>query len=100
MEPKDKWRVDIFKHGGDWDWKIRDNQNITISPGRHIATVNKYLRDVEEVSNLIAAAPDLLEALEDLTCRIEDECKVEGNLSCEIDTARAALAKAKGLKGD
>lgn len=58
----DEWRVDIVKHGGDWTWNIRDNRDISISTGRHIATVNKYLRDVEAVSALLAAAPEMLDA--------------------------------------
>jgi hypothetical protein len=43
---------------------------------------------------LIAAAPDLLEALEKLVVAMEDELPVGG--SDETRAARAALAKARG----
>jgi hypothetical protein len=108
METKDEWRVDIVKHGGDWDWNIRDNQNITISPGRHIATVNKYLRDVEEVSNLIAAAPGLLESLSDMvnaaarvaeTWEAGDLAGAVNELQIQTEYALQTIAKAKGQKG-
>ena len=104
MLKTDQWRVDIVKNGGDWTWNIRDNHELTISPGRQIATVNKYLRDVQEVSNLIAAAPALLAALERLIASATnvvdnwesgDLAGAVNDLDDEADCARAAIAQAE-----
>lgn len=60
---------------------------------------NRYDRDAERVANmhLIAAAPSLLAALEDLTRRVE--AMAEDGLLCynELAAARTAIAKARGL---
>ena len=52
-------------------------------------------------ARLIAAAPDLLEALEDMTARFERCCRYNGNADEEMlaestKDAHAAIAKAKG----
>ncbi len=54
--------------------------------------------DAENAANatLIAAAPDLLEALEDLVVQVGDS----HTMRHEIDTARAAIAKARGMEGN
>ncbi len=46
-----------------------------------------------EDAHLIAAAPDLLEALEQLLSDITDDCSIMNNT---IPACRAAIAKAKG----
>jgi hypothetical protein len=48
-------------------------------------------------ARLIAAAPELLEALERI-CRAQERCAGDNPLDGVIDDARAALAKAKGDK--
>ena len=53
---------------------------------------------VQEISNanLIAAAPDLLEALQNMADSYE-KYKIDSFLEDELESARAAIAKAKGL---
>ena len=96
MLKTDQWRVDIVKNGGDWTWIIRDNLRRATTPGRHIATVNKYLRDVQEVSNLLAAAPALLAACKELLDNLHcADCVPEHGHMCSVCTqARAAIAQA------
>ncbi|MEY0957318.1 hypothetical protein AB7188_00235 [Providencia rettgeri] len=89
-----------FKHTpAPWmtdDW-IRTGVN---SESKHIAMVN-YCSDVfgdEHKANahLIAAAPELLEALIELTESAKEAIDGLGDLSDAIDTAKAAIAKALG----
>lgn len=47
---------------------------------------------------LIAASPDLLEALEKLVANIDSELGVDDTEWLELNGARAAIAKAKGQK--
>lgn len=47
-------------------------------------------------AHLIAAAPELLEALIELTESAKEAIDGLGDLSCAIDTAKAAIAKALG----
>lgn len=57
------WKLDIQNDGGNWDYHIREaNPSSHPTIGKHIATVNKHL-NAEANAALIAAAPDLLEAL-------------------------------------
>ncbi len=85
------WIIHIDKDGGEWDWTIR-----TLKPhnpaggiGKHIATVNRYLPEVEANGNTLAAAPDLLaacEALHDALSNILEDCPSEdrdGNIDKE-----------------
>lgn len=53
-------------------------------------------RDNDAVANLVAAAPDLLEALEELVAQSLDSGHPHDWLRHEIDQAKAAIAKAKG----
>lgn len=52
--------------------------------------------EVEANSSLIAAAPDLLEALQNMADSYE-KYKIDAFLEGELESARAAIAKAKGL---
>ena len=47
-------------------------------------------------AQLISAAPDLLEALEDLVCLCEFALNGEYSVDDELQDARAAIAKARG----
>ena len=53
---------------------------------------------LEDIANahLIAAAPELLEALRDLECEASAELEPTTSVNAAILTARAALAKAEG----
>ena len=115
---------------GPWDWEPEgDGENCASEPYVYAQNVdhrdgsqpiialcyvptsleNRYYGvdvDSEEVDNarLIAAAPELLEALEavellarDLLLKIDGgKSERNGCLPCEISQARAAIAKAKG----
>ena len=61
------------------------------SGGNPLIGTATYLGD----ANLIAAAPDMLEALVDLVAWVDPNENLEG-LHMELDMARAAIAKAKG----
>ena len=54
--------------------------------------IRPQAKELEANANLIAAAPDLLEALK----AILTICDSEGMYALESDAARAAIAKAKG----
>jgi hypothetical protein len=75
-------------------WSSRDGHaNYGVKPG------DKIVADVDLASNayLIAAAPDLLEALEDAMDAWETHCKSGDSMQgCWESDARAAIAKAKG----
>jgi len=61
-----------------------------------VASYHKMLPNAEANARLIAAAPDLLEALESISRRWEESDKVN-NLACNmVEDARSALAKVKG----
>lgn len=76
-------------------WTEDRSLSYVVGPkGETIATVSQ-VRD-QGVSNqqLLAAAPDLLEALEGF---VDGECHcAEGTIKCVQCVARAAVAKAKG----
>lgn len=62
-----------------------------------IATVKDYHDDYEANAHLIAAAPELYEAL----CRLVRDCEIAGlqeqaGFDCWINMANKALAKARG----
>ena len=79
-----------------------DYQQVT-GCGFIIATVNSWWKVVESAqtkrlrmeadARLIAAAPDLLEALEKLVSDMHDTCGIHPQAG---DQARAAIAKARG----
>ena len=102
---KGQWFLDIDKNDGSgkWDYYIRESSGSDYLPDRHIATLNGYLRNhdgqtkgVNENAALIIAAPQLLEALEDMLqvfgCH-EPDFPI---YKAKADKARAAIAKAKG----
>ena len=60
------WIVDIEKHGGNWDYKIRTVKphNSVSGFGKHIATVNGIFQAMgQDNARLIAAAPSMKDAL-------------------------------------
>lgn len=62
-----------------------------------LSAVSMKPEDVDEANaNLIAAAPELLEALIELTESAKEAIDGLGDLSDAIDTAKAAIAKALG----
>ena len=73
-----------------------------LDPFRHIAMVSEYQtqpgdrEENEANARLIAAAPDLLEALENLLDGYLYGCD-RGTRRVNADKARAAIAKARGL---
>lgn len=56
------WLVHIDKGGGNWEFTIRTKtpHNPAGTLGKHIATPNKFLPEIEANAALIAAAPNLL----------------------------------------
>ena len=93
------WRYDTDSNG--WEFRISQEDGAPYTPGysdvAHFNSVQGEARDIQEANaRLIAAAPELLEALEDMV-RIFDrslpsECI--GRRTC--DNAINAIAKAKG----
>lgn len=86
-------------------WFVEDNP--CVKPAVQVAAFdgvgNRHLQVIiqshvqEEDARLIAAAPELLEALEALTANYAD---VEPGGSKNVDKARAAIAKALGTESD
>ena len=95
---------------GKWEIKPVDSQGTCVylrieTPEKHIGAINVYklgakLRsEADANARLIAAAPELLEALITCVCLMEHEMP-DPNLYGEIiHKARAAIAKATGTKG-
>lgn len=87
------WIIDIDKSKGNWSYFIRAENRI------QIAELNPHINPfthgygVMDNARLIAAAPELLEALMD--CILEVETHARGCL-VTLRKARAAIAKAKG----
>lgn len=92
------WYLDIDKTGGNWDYNIRQKTNL--GKGRQIAELNPHVNpfkngeSVESNAALIAAAPDLLEALKLAESALEGRDS-EGQ-EYAAKQARAAIAKAEG----
>lgn len=92
-------------------WCIKDHRNV--SEGFTIAAPRAndpfydgiaHLVDVEADARLIAAAPDLLEALRELTDDVADRFDLDSpstnpGIKSTVAAARAALAKATGDAG-
>ena len=85
------------------DGKARHNDPLTIRSPAHteeIATVWTYLLPTEANARLIAAAPELLEALKELlpeeagTKECDCGCEGDGEGMCDYTDALAAIAKA------
>jgi hypothetical protein len=80
------WRAEGWKNT---IVNLPDGTTIAAAPGPEYAP----LEVLQANASLIAAAPDLLEALEKITTAMEDELPAGG--SAETRAARAILAKAR-----
>lgn len=80
---------------GPWQWS--NGRLLHNVPGEYSDTIldiqDKVWRPTEEDARLIAAAPELLEALEACVARITNEV-ADAEFLDEVDQARAAIAKA------
>lgn len=89
-----------FKHTpAPWKHTIRNANEIMTT--FHGVTIGDVYLDITTAnqkadSHLIAAAPELLEALIELTESAKEAIDGLGDLSDAIDTAKAAIAKALG----
>ena len=83
---------------GPWNVPFREFTKIKAANGAHIATSHKLtnLVNLEANSRLIAAAPDLLDALKALTHSLDVEDLVHDDQRSSFAAARAAIAKATG----
>lgn len=87
---------------GPWSRNIRANGKYPIvfaGRNQHVAQACQQKDGAETESNidLIAAAPDLLTALEEIVAEWSgDGCMADHNDTAGIEWARAALARAKG----
>jgi len=93
VEPMVAYGRDIY--AGDI-WIGQANNNHDYPPGDFPTN-----EECDANARLIATAPDLLEALEDMTARFERCCRYNGNADEEMlaestKDAHAAIAKAKG----
>ncbi|MBQ0262541.1 MULTISPECIES: hypothetical protein [Providencia] len=86
-----------FKHSPA-PWHLRDGINErSILVDDNYNVIFASLDDIKkEDADLIAAAPELLEALIELTESAKEAIDGLGDLSDAIDTAKAAIAKALG----
>lgn len=89
------WGLDVGFDGsrpGDFDeyWQVHDGQDAIA------CSSNCYSGNREANARLIAAAPEIYEALSDLVSSIECSERDEFIIHQEIKVARAALAKARG----
>lgn len=82
------WKVCLETTPGQFgtDYVIRNKHN------HHIAIVS-----LSTDAPLIAAAPELLEALEALADEADSDNRDEAVLTALVENARAAIAKAKGV---
>lgn len=86
-----------FKHSPA-PWHLRDgvNENSLLVDDNY-SVIFASLDDIKkEDADLIAAAPELLEALIELTESAKEAIDGLGDLADAIDTAKAAIAKALG----
>ncbi|EMH6405704.1 hypothetical protein RYG28_004187 [Providencia rettgeri] len=86
-----------FKHSPA-PWHLRDgvNENSLLVDDNY-SVIFASLDDIKkEDADLIAAAPELLEALIELTESAKEAIDGLGDLSDAIDTAKAAIEKALG----
>ena len=83
---------------GPWNVPFREFTKIKAANGAHIATCHKLtnLVNLEANSRLIAAAPDLLEALKALTHSLDVEDLLHDDQRSSFAAAIAAIAKATG----
>jgi hypothetical protein len=112
------WVVHIQKDGGNWDYQIRTLkahnpawEGRGTHVGKHVASLNRHILEVEANANLFAVSPDLLEELDRLTGEVRgcwgmDERalrEVLGNTNYHIieerlESSRIAVVKALGRK--
>lgn len=94
--------LDVQKDGGNWEYVIRTAQphNHHTGRGKHVATVNTYLRNAQELAVVMTAAPDLLDLLRQAAERVRI-ANAEGDpiLSAWLSDADAAIAKATDTSG-
>lgn len=83
------WWVDAKSFGGVETFTVRNEAGKEVASGQHIATRRKA------DARLIAAAPELLEALRGLLHKLDIPQQAMG-LAADIYRARAAIAKAEG----
>lgn len=77
-------------------WFVDSNGDVCVSEGVRVASVmQSNYTDLRDDANLIAAAPELLAALEKMTYLADDSGKFL-QLQDFIETAQAVIAKAKG----
>ena len=83
---------------GPWNVPFREFTKIKAANGAHIATCHKLtnLVNLEANSRLIAAAPDLLDALKALTHSLDVEDLVHDDQRSSFAAAIAAIDKATG----
>ena len=83
---------------GPWNVPFREFTKIKAANGAHIATCHKLtnLVNLEANSRLIAAAPDLLDALKALTHSLDVEDLLHDDQRSSFAAACAAIAKATG----
>ena len=83
-------------------WEVRADWIVGFNGTLHIATIPRaFDGDYSEANALlIAAAPDLLEALKDVLDAFDclGECDCEGSSLCAVCNAQNAIAKAEGVK--
>lgn len=96
------WKVHVVSDKGNRDYQIRTEKphNPSGGLGKHVATVNRYLREgwihderlvAEPNARLIAAAPELLEALRSIAGLTGPDAIIHAR-----DIAADAIAKAEG----
>lgn len=91
-------------HIGSHPFEYRNRHTIRSDDNTVIAHVsqpsdNEQSARADADVRLISAAPELLEALIELTESAKEAIDGLGDLSDAIDTAKAAIAKATGTKG-
>lgn len=78
------------------EWIAKDGQIYPIETGKTLAIIPYYITDDEQQANarLIAAAPDLLEALRQFIHSTEHEGVIHGRIVDAVRNAEAAILKA------
>lgn len=94
------WELKIDKDGGNWTYRIQSTANQTPNGyGMHICNANAMLEAKgEENARLIAAAPEMLEALKKALNEIEASVETSFTISQQYvaSVIRDAIAKATG----
>ena len=93
------WLIEERDINGKWDDKYFDIQTMEIDSCEYMYLLDSTVVGYEQSlanAHLIAAAPELLEALIELTESAKEAIDGLGDLADAIDTAKAAIAKALG----